>query len=85
MQLLDDFNKLYSKAREFALGYFIGHCIGIALTFIVLVMMLSGWSPIPKRISEAPKPHLELPWGVQVSDDHGGYKYADGNGGWFTR
>jgi hypothetical protein len=85
MQILDDFNKLYSKAREFAIGYFVGHCIGITLTFIVLVMLLSGWSPIPKRISEAKKPPLPTSYGVQLSDGQGGWCYADGKGGTFKK
>jgi hypothetical protein len=71
MQIIDDFNKLYVKAKEFFFGYVIGYGIGLLITLIVLIALLSGWSPIPKSISQAPKKQLPMCYGLEWYDGAG--------------
>lgn len=65
MQLLDDIDAVYTKVKDATIGYLIGYGIAIIISLAFLIALLSGWSPIPKRISDQPRSTLQDPFVVK--------------------
>ena len=65
MQILKDFDNLYGKARDAFIGYIFGSIIAGVISLAIFGMLLSGWSPIPKRISEQPRSTLKDPFTIE--------------------
>ena len=62
MKILDDLDSFYTNAMQFIFGYVIGYGISIILTIGLLWAFFYFGSPIPKRISEAPRSTLQDPF-----------------------
>jgi hypothetical protein len=71
MKLLDDLDSIYTKAKDFFIGYVIGYGIAIVITLAVFYgMLFHGCSPIPKHISEQPRSGIPRGWdGTTITTD----------------